>query len=348
MASRRRRRTDSDSQSHNAPESVNQERSVMREEKRNETIASSSSSLTSGNCRDRSLEFSAVIRSLMQSNKEKPSHISSSINSAPSPRNEFNTLAKKISRDLANVFSKLEKLTFLAKRKSIFDDKETEIDQLTSFIRHDIGLLNKQIGQLQELSRMQRLVSGHDKQVHNNSVLVTLQSKLANMTSDFQSVLHVRTETLQQQKNRRDTFSSSANVPQMPSSSSATRWLLLDESNQSDVSIDMNNVQGDKPHVQLQSLEDKFIQSRVETMKNIEQTVVELGSIYQQLAQMVQEQGEMVQRIDSNVEESHTNIELAHGEIVRYFQSISSNRWLMVKIFAVLVVFFVFFVIFIS
>lgn len=31
-------------------------------------------------------------------------------------------------------------------------------------------------------------------------------------------------------------------------------------------------------------------------MKNIEQTIVELGSIYQQLAHMVQEQGEMVQR----------------------------------------------------
>lgn len=45
--------------------------------------------------------------------------------------------------------------------------------------------------------------------------------------------------------------------------------------------------------------QDKFIQSRVETMKNIEQTVVELGSIYQQLAQMVQEQGEMVQRCET-------------------------------------------------
>lgn len=41
----------------------------------------------------------------------------------------------------------------MAKRKSIFDDKETEIDQLTSFIRQDIGLLNKQIAQLQEVEK---------------------------------------------------------------------------------------------------------------------------------------------------------------------------------------------------
>ena len=34
-------------------------------------------------------------------------------------------------------------------------------------------------------------------------------------------------------------------------------------------------------------------------MKNIEQTIVELGSIYQQLAHMVQEQGEMVERYNT-------------------------------------------------
>lgn len=52
---------------------------------------------------------------------------------------------------------------------------------------------------------------------------------------------------------------------------SATRWLLLDESNKSDVSIDMNNVQGDRPHVQLQSSEvssgKSFVELGLEQMK---------------------------------------------------------------------------------
>jgi len=43
-------------------------------------------------------------------------------------------------------------------------------------------------------------------------------------------------------------------------------------------------------------VQDSYIQSRADTMKNIEQTIVELGSIFQQLAHMVQEQEEMVQR----------------------------------------------------
>jgi len=46
----------------------------------------------------------------------------------------------------------------------------------------------------------------------------------------------------------------------------------------------------------LSLLQDTYIQSRADTMKNIEQTIVELGSIFQQLAHMVKEQEEVVQR----------------------------------------------------
>ena len=39
----------------------------------------------------------------------------------------------------------------VAKRKSLFDDKPVEIQELTYIIKQDIGSLNKQIAQLQEV-----------------------------------------------------------------------------------------------------------------------------------------------------------------------------------------------------
>lgn len=44
------------------------------------------------------------------------------------------------------------------------------------------------------------------------------------------------------------------------------------------------------------SWQDSYIQSRADTMQNIESTIVELGSIFQQLAHMVKEQEETIQR----------------------------------------------------
>lgn len=93
---------------------------------------------------------------------------------------------------------------------------------------------------------------------------------------------------------------------------------------------------------------DNYLQSRAETMQNIESTIVELGGIFQQLAHMVKEQEEMVERIDTNVQDAEMNIEAAHAQIVKYFRTISSNRWLMIKIFGVLIFFFIFFVVFLA
>lgn len=82
----------------------------------------------------------------------------------------------------------------MAKKKGIFDDKPIEIQELTYIIKQDIGSLNKQIAQLQQLSRSRSYQNGKHMQSHSNSVVVSLQSKLASISNDFKQVLEVRTE----------------------------------------------------------------------------------------------------------------------------------------------------------
>ena len=53
-------------------------------------------------------------------------------------------------------------------------------------------------------------------------------------------------------------------------------------------------------------------------------------------------------RIDANVEDTSMNVEAAHTEILKYFQSVTNNRWLMIKVFGVLIFFFLIFVVFMS
>ncbi|KAL0973883.1 hypothetical protein UPYG_G00212380 [Umbra pygmaea] len=299
-------------------------------------------------CRDRTSEFQSACKSIQSRqngvNPTKPAL------SALKQRSDFTLMAKRIGKDLSNTFSKLEKLTILAKRKSLFDDKAVEIEELTYIIKQDINSLNKQIAQLQDLIRSRGAPGGRHIQTHSNTIVVSLQSKLASMSNDFKSVLEVRTENLKQQKSRREHFSQ----PQVSSSpllanNFKSSVLMQDESRSlgSEVAIDMDN-QSNPLQLQLIDEQDSYIQSRADTMQNIESTIVELGSIFQQLAHMVKEQEETVQRIDANVEDTQLNVDMAHTEILKYFQSVSSNRWLMVKIFLVLIVFFIVFVVFLA
>ena len=68
-------------------------------------------------------------------------------------------------------------------------------------------------------------------------------------------------------------------------------------------------------------------------------TIAELGQIFTQLAQMVAEQRETVQRIDADTVDIASNVSGAQRELLKYYASISSNRWLMLKVFGVLIVF---------
>lgn len=77
------------------------------------------------------------------------------------------------------------------------------------------------------------------------------------------------------------------------------------------------------------------MQQRSTAIESIESTISELGQIFGQLAHMVAEQRETVQRIDSDVYDVADNVSGAQRELLKYYASVSSNRWLMLKIFGV-------------
>ncbi|XP_067940007.1 syntaxin-5-like [Watersipora subatra] len=300
--------------------------------------------------RDRTSEFMSVVHSL---HSPQSNGAITTRSAALHQNSKFMKIARHIGKDLGNTFTKLDALTALCRKKSLFDDKQAEIQELTYIIKQDINSLNGQIAQLQDLARDQRGTSGKHQQSHSNSVVLSLQSQLASMSNNFKTVLEERTQNMKHEKSRREQFTDTQLHASPPSERGAVSVLWQDEMNargSSDVSIDIGGAGAHFQQDQLQLIEDQdtYIQSRADTMKNIESTIVELGGIFSKLAHMVKEQEEMVQRIDANVEDAHLNVEAAHSQILQYFQSVTSNRWLMVKIFGVLILFFIIFVVFLA
>ncbi len=116
------------------------------------------------------------------------------------------------------------------------------------------------------------------------------------------------------------------------------------------LALDMGNgtnAAGGEQFMQMQLMDNQqnsYMQQRSTAIESIESTISELGQIFSQLAHMVAEQRETVQRIDDNVMDVVDNVGGAQRELLRYYASVSSNRWLMLKIFGVLIVFFLLFI----
>jgi hypothetical protein len=58
-------------------------------------------------------------------------------------------------------------------------------------------------------------------------------------------------------------------------------------------------------------------------------------------------QGELTIRIDENVDETLSNVTSAQAQLLKYFNGMNSNKWLLLKVFSVLMVFLLLFVMFI-
>nr|KAF6275615.1 syntaxin 5 [Myotis myotis] len=84
-------------------------------------------------CRDRTQEFLSACKFLQS--RQNGIQANKPALRAVRQRSEFSLMAKRIGKDLSNTFAKLEKLTILAKRKSLFDDKAVEIEELTYIIK---------------------------------------------------------------------------------------------------------------------------------------------------------------------------------------------------------------------
>ncbi|KAL5710381.1 syntaxin protein [Ranunculus cassubicifolius] len=94
--------------------------------------------------------------------------------------------------------------------------------------------------------------------------------------------------------------------------------------------------------------QDDYMLNRASALQNVESTISELGGIFTQLATMVAQQGELAIRIDDHMDESLSNVEGARDALLKNLSKISSNRWLLIKIFAVLIFFLMVFIIFVA
>jgi len=232
----------------------------------------------------------------------------------------------------------------VAKRKTLFDDRPLEINELTYIIKQDLSSLNSQISSLQSLTKTQHPKANQEGE-HNKNVVFLLQGKLTDVSANFKDVLEVRTKNIQASRSRTENFVSSVSALAAPSLKQSDSPLYHTPTRGSpgpgqDL-LSLNPV-SDQQLLMMEEAQpqNSYINQRGEAIEAIERTIAELGGIFGQLASMVSEQSEMIQRIDANTEDVVDNVQGAQRELLKYWSRVSGNRWLVAKMFGVLMVFF--------
>lgn len=324
---------------------------------------------------DRTQEFKSAVASISRINGSVASHRQAMMMNGNTgeqdgqkfgnAKREFAKRASEIAKDISETTEMLQRLALLAKRKTLFDDRPVEITELTYVIKQKVSRINESIADLQKYVKSRSKANpwgGNTKSEsqineHSKNVVILLQGKLSDVTTGFAEVLEVRTKNIQATRSRTEQFISSASssVRDTPNDSplygaglSRGHTPAISENPYANSALDESPYHEDflaLPEQQqqmalLEEQQDSYLSSRSTAVESIEKTIQELGGIFSQLATMVAEQGETVQRIDANTEDISLNISGAHRELLKYYARISSNRWLMIKAFGVVIFFF--------
>ncbi|VVB13368.1 unnamed protein product [Arabis nemorensis] len=267
----------------------------------------------------------------------------------------------------------------VAKQSSIFNDRTVEIQELTVLIRNDITGLNMALSDLQTLQNMEMADGNYsqDKVGHYTAVCDDLKTRLMGATKQLQDVLTTRSENMKAHENRKQLFStknaavdsppqnSAKSLPEPPpwsSTSNPTGNLqqpLLPPINSGAPSGNQLRRRSAIENAPSQQMEmsmlqqtvprqENYSQNRAVALHSVESTITELSGIFTHLATMVTQQGELAIRIDDNMDESLVNVEGARSALLRHLTRISSNRWLMIKIFGIIILFLIVFLFFVA
>jgi syntaxin 5 len=325
---------------------------------------------------DRTPEFRAILREASHRLKSAPTSQRQSLLAAsgnrprtPAQRSEFARRAAEIGRGITGTMAKLERLTQLARRKTLFDDRPVEINELTFVIKQDLTQLDRSIKELQAISAASAKGAAPatpkapvaQESEHNKNVVFMLRAKLSTVGASFKETLETRTKNVQASRSRTENFLSSvgaaattpAGTPGRTDSPlyqpQAQQGFITTKAAQADIlsldpSASASALTRNQPSAQqllmMEEGSNTYIQQRGEQIDMIERTMMELGGLFSQLAEMVSVQGEQIQRIDADTEDTLDNVEGAQRELTKYWNRVSGNRWLIAKMFGVLMIFF--------
>lgn len=250
----------------------------------------------------------------------------------------------------------------VAKTTSLFSEQTVapQLQRLIGEVQEEICGMTQQLEVLHheaEQLRSKRSGGGGGAQVgeHADTVVATLKLRLGETTTHFRDVLQTRTESLRVQQERKQRYAGQSLVPtsRVHSSplyrdvvgASAGQQQQQRHAAEEDAAAGGGDVAIAMPSMAM-TQQDRYYGMRTEAIRQIENSMVQLQGVFTQLAGIVADQGEMLMRIDHNVDTAVTNVNSAHERLVRQLHKLSQNRWLIIKVFGVLIFFIVIFVLF--
>lgn len=258
---------------------------------------------------NRTSEFFTYLR-----REELKGPLRNQIRQAPNNYLQFSEASKEVRQRLMHARDSVHELFLKIRKGNIFGEDEERINEIIISLNHDLAQVETKISSLYNIK---------SKPQNYKDAIQTLQQNLSDITKDFQTLIKKRSEISTKIQERRQNITAPIH--------------------QSNYFPTMYNDETEVPMYQ----DTQVIQEtreRYDLVRNVEQSITEIASMFQKLSQMIASQEYDVQRIDENANDASTNLLKGTKQLEKFYEKTKKNRWLIMKIGAVLIVFALIFI----
>lgn len=226
-------------------------------------------------------------------------------------------------------------------RFSIFHNDSTPITQTSTTLHTQLQSTQQSLKLLHSLvsarSRTESREQFETQHTHRTVITSNLQTEYAELYRQFQALLQQFMSNLRYQQTRAQYYSTNHFLPRRD------HRTPIDQSyDNGAICIEEEQTPTYQQHLQLTEQTLQQFQTNTQEVKQIELLLHHISTIFSALSSHVTHQEETIIRIDADMSRSVYHIEKGESELQRYYNSIQSNRMLIIKGFLMLIGFALF------
>ena len=240
---------------------------------------------------------------------------------------------------LKEVENNIIQLSSISKKSSSFNNTHMKISNAVMDIKKSLIEIEHEISEIKSKELSNPKINKFSKLLLQNSLDI-LNSRISDLTMKFKKLLELQASKIKQIEDRKIRLTPSSKRNINNTINEYITDLSNDNYNEEDVLLEVKE--------QRQTMESKYYQNRLKDVQAIEKTMGEIAGMMNRLSQMTYEHSLIIDNISKNTDIALVHVEKGEKEVKKILDNVKNNRWLLIRIFMIIICVSVFYIIFIA
>ena len=237
----------------------------------------------------------------------------------------------------------INQLSSISKKSSSFNNSHIKISTSTMEIKKSLIEIETEISDIKSKELTNTKINKFSKLLLQNSLDI-LNSKISDLSMKFKKLLELQATKIKQIEERKIILNPSSKRNMNNSFNEyATDFSGNNNYNEDDVLLEVKEQQQT-----FAQKESQYYQNRLKEVQLIEKTMSEIQGMMNRLSQMTYEHSFMIENISRNTDIALDHVEKGEKEVKKILENVKNNRWLLIRIFMIIICVSVFYIIFMA